>query len=90
VSPNTVHKINGCAFRNCNKLRTFFPQLLNSIGFDTFANCKSFVDPEIPNSTIMSQGSFYGCDNLLKIIKNQINRDYQNVFELYYSYSYKE
>jgi hypothetical protein len=85
VFPNTVCKIDDCAFENCSKLTTIFPKHLNFIGFNAFANCKGLVDPEIPNSTIMSQGSFCDCNNLLRIIKNQLNRDYQDIFKSCYS-----
>ncbi|MDR3178801.1 MAG: leucine-rich repeat domain-containing protein [Oscillospiraceae bacterium] len=82
ILPKTLIIIDDSAFKDCVKLTFIFPEHLKFVGPDAFANCENFKNPEIPNSVIMSQGSFRGCDNLLKIIKNQLRRDYENIFEL--------
>ncbi|MDR3178802.1 MAG: leucine-rich repeat domain-containing protein [Oscillospiraceae bacterium] len=84
VLPNSIININSCAFRNCIRSIIIFPKYLNFIGFDAFANCKSLENPEIPNSAIINQGSFCNCDSLLKLIKKQLKRDYENIFEFYH------
>lgn len=72
-STNSIKKIGGYSFCNCNKLTTFdFPNGVEEIGYSSFENCIGLTYIKFPISLKKLDTSFYGCKNLTTVTFNSI------------------
>lgn len=64
--PNTITRINYCAFSSCKCLETInLPENLKTLGPAVFMNCKKLSSIDIPNSvSVIDYQTFDGCSDL--------------------------
>lgn len=67
--PNTITKIGGGAFENCENLQHVqLPSALKELGTDAFKGCTSLTKALLSNSmTEVPAGAFHGCKSLIDI-----------------------
>ncbi len=70
VIPNTVKKISGNAFNNCETITSvIIPSKIKAIEYSTFENCTNLSEVSIANGVeTIGLGAFQGCKSLKNVI----------------------